>query len=250
MTAETPENDIVSIRGVCKEFDLHGMTVQALSDISLDIRSGEYLSVMGPSGSGKSTLFNMIGALDRPTRGEVSIGGVSLASLTRPRLAAFRNSHIGYIFQSFNLLPSLTALRNVALPLMFAGRSTADAEGKAADVLERVGLGHRLHHRPGELSGGQQQRVAIARALANDPMIILGDEPTGNLDLQTGEQIIELLATLSREQGVTIITATHDYKMLSTSDRVVWIADGRIESIERREDLEIRVGTIDGSETF
>jgi putative ABC transport system ATP-binding protein len=240
------DNTIIRLRGVTKEYRLHGITVSALRQIDLDVVAGEYLSVMGPSGSGKSTLFNMIGALDRPTAGAISIGGTDLARLSSEELAFFRNNYIGYVFQSFNLLPSLTALRNVALPILFKGVAPRDAEVRAAATLERVGLGHRLHHRPDELSGGQQQRVAIARALANDPIIILADEPTGNLDLHTGEQIIAMLAELSRAQGVTVITATHDHKMLASSDRVVWVKDGEIARVERRENLNIRLGSIDG----
>ena len=246
----TSDGSIVQLRGVDKDFNLHGQTVHALADIDLEVIEGEYLSVMGPSGSGKSTLFNMIGALDRPSAGSVSISGVDLSELSSLELAFFRNNYIGYVFQNFNLLPSLTALRNVALPVLFSGASPKRAEERGAAVLDQVGLGERLHHRPHELSGGQQQRVAIARALANDPMIILADEPTGNLDLKTGEQIIQILSRLSQEHGVTVITATHDHKMLASSDRVVWISDGRIARIERRENLDIRVGSIDGSSTF
>jgi putative ABC transport system ATP-binding protein len=249
MNEAQPGNAIIRIRKVGKVFNLAGHTVHALRDVDLDVIAGEYLSVMGPSGSGKSTLFNMIGALDKPSSGEVDIGGIKLSTLTSGQLAYFRNNYIGYVFQSFNLIPSLTALRNVALPLLFAGLSSKAAEAKAGAVLEQVGLGHRFHHRPGELSGGQQQRVAIARALANDPLIILADEPTGNLDLHTGEQIIGLLAALSREHGVTVVSATHDHKMLASSDRVVWISDGAIARVERRENLNIRVGSIDGSTT-
>jgi len=243
-------NTLVKVRGVDKEFRMRGLTVKALKDINMDIFQGEYLSVMGPSGSGKSTLFNMIGALDKPSTGEVSIGGIDLARLSSGQLSFFRNNYIGYVFQSFNLLPSLTALRNVALPVLFSGKSPKEAEERAAEVLTQVGLGERLNHRPDELSGGQQQRVAIARALANHPMIILADEPTGNLDLHTGEQIIEILFTLVKEHGVTVITATHDHKMLASSDRVVWITDGSIARIEKRADLNIKVGSIDGSSTF
>ena len=233
-----------------KEFRMRGESVWALRDIDLDVYKGEYLSVMGPSGSGKSTLFNMIGALDRPSTGEVSIGGVDLSALSSLELAFFRNNYIGYIFQSFNLLPSLTALKNVALPILFKGVPPGPAEERAADVLRQVGLAERLHHRPDELSGGQQQRVAIARALANEPMIILADEPTGNLDLKTGQQIIELLSALSDQHAVTVISATHDHKMLASSHRVVWIRDGGIARVEKRENLQIRVGSIDGSTTF
>jgi putative ABC transport system ATP-binding protein len=199
---------------------------------------------MGPSGSGKSTLFNMIGALDRPTSGTVKVAGVVLNRLTSRELAYFRGKHIGYIFQQFNLLPAYHAVANVAMPLIFNGWEQDRAEARARQILERVGLGERLHHRPDELSGGQQQRVAIARALANEPAIVLADEPTGNLDLHTGEEIINLLAELSRELGVTVISATHDHKMLATSDRILWIKDGAKERLERRQDLKIRVGTV------
>ena len=250
MTEGKTDTAVVSIRGVHKEFRMHGQVVHALKNIDLDIVKGEYLSVMGPSGSGKSTLFNMIGALDRPSSGAVSISGIDLSGLTSLQLAFFRNNYIGYVFQSFNLLPSLTALRNVALPILFKGVSHEEAEARATEVLTQVGLGERLHHRPDELSGGQQQRVAIARALANEPMIILADEPTGNLDLHTGEQIIEILSGLTSKHGVTVVSATHDHKMLATSDRVVWISEGQIARVEKRENLTIKVGRIDGSSTF
>ena len=239
---------IITIKDVNKQFDLQGNTVYALKDICLEIFQGEYISVMGPSGSGKSTLFNMIGALDKPTSGSVSIKDVDLTSLSSSQLSHFRNNYIGYVFQSFNLLPAMSALQNVSLPILLTGVSQREAEHKAKEVLDQVGLGDRINHRPDELSGGQQQRVAIARALANEPMIILADEPTANLDLKTGEQIIEILSSLSREKGVTIVTATHDHKMLASSDRVVWISDGKIARVERREDLNIKIGSIDGEE--
>ncbi|MBU1910179.1 MAG: ABC transporter ATP-binding protein [Verrucomicrobia bacterium] len=235
---------LIEIRGVNKVFDLGKIQVQALRDMNLDIYRGEYLSIMGPSGSGKSTLFNMIGALDRPTSGTVTIAGVSLASLSSRELAFFRGKHIGYIFQSFNLLPAYNALDNVAMPLIFNGCEQARAQDRSREILERVGLGNRVTHRPDELSGGQQQRVAIARALANEPAIVLADEPTGNLDLHTGEEIIQLLSELSRQMGVTVISATHDHKMLATSDRILWIKDGRQDRLERREALNIRVGAV------
>ena len=235
---------LIEIRGVNKVFDLGKIKVHALRDMSLEIFRGEYLSIMGPSGSGKSTLFNMIGALDRPTSGTVTIAGVDLASLSSRELAFFRGKHIGYVFQTFNLLPAYSALDNVAMPLVFNGADQERAQSRAKEILERVGLGHRLTHRPDELSGGQQQRVAIARALANEPAIVLADEPTGNLDLHTGEEIIQLLSELSRSMGVTVISATHDHKMLATSDRILWIKDGRQDRLERREDLNIRVGAV------
>lgn len=222
-------------------------TVQALRGVSISINRGEYISIMGPSGSGKSTLFNMIGGLDKPSEGKVYIDEVDIAQLDAYELAWMRCRKIGYIFQTFNLIPVMTALENVMLPMIFAGMNTADAQDKAADILKRVELGHRLMNKPQEMSGGQQQRVAIARAFANDPAIILADEPTGNLDLNTGKLIIELLRTLNKESGVTIISATHDHKMLAVSDRIFWIRDGRCDKIQRREDLKIAEGTIEGA---
>ena len=236
---------IIQCRDLAKIYRMGGQDVYALRDMDLDIFKGEYLSVMGPSGSGKSTLFNMVGALDRPSRGVVTIAGIDITSLSSPQLAYIRNRHIGYIFQAFNLIPALTALRNVMLPLLFGGLATHDAQTRATQVLEEVGLGHRLHHRPGEMSGGQQQRVAIARALAMNPTIILADEPTANLDLHTGEDIINTLRDLCDHHGVTVITATHDHKMLAKSDRILWIKDGTKDRLERREDLDIRVGKVE-----
>ncbi|MAE64993.1 MAG: ABC transporter [Phycisphaeraceae bacterium] len=217
----------------------------ALQCVSLDIRSGEYLSIMGPSGSGKTTLFNMIGGLDKPTSGKVFIDEVDIAQLDAYELAWLRCRKIGYIFQTFNVIPVMTSLENVMLPMVFAGRRADDARDRAADLLRLVGLGDRLKHKPPQLSGGQQQRVACARALANDPSIVLADEPTGNLDLRTGADLIELLHRLVEEKGVTVISATHDMKMLNVSDRVVWIRDGRIARTEDRADLDIRVGSVE-----
>jgi putative ABC transport system ATP-binding protein len=222
-----------------------GEVVWALRGVSLDVLSGEYLSIMGPSGSGKSTLFNMIGGLDAPTDGTVAVQGVKLAELNRVQQARFRNRCIGYIFQTYNLIPVMTALQNVAMPMLLGGMDVDAANKKASELLDAVGLGERLHHRPDELSGGQQQRVAIARGFANDPSIILADEPTGNLDTKTGEEIINRLSRLSKDRGVTIISATHDDKMLSVSDRVVSIRDGKVEKIELRSQLNIQVGSIE-----
>jgi putative ABC transport system ATP-binding protein len=236
---------IIRCRGLTKTYRMGGQEVHALRAMDLDIFRGEYLSVMGPSGSGKSTLFNMIGALDRPTSGTVTIAGVDLTTQTPLELAYFRNQHIGYIFQAFNLIPSLTALRNVMLPLLFSGLDNAAAQKRATEVLQEVGLGHRLHHRPDEVSGGQQQRIAIARALAMEPTIVLADEPTANLDLHTGEEIINILRGLRDHHGVTVITATHDYKMLDVSDRILWIRDGAQDRLEHRRDLDIRVGKVE-----
>jgi len=236
---------LIKISHVNKTFRLARTVVHALKDITLDVHRGEYLSVMGPSGSGKTTLFNMIGALDRPTSGEIEVAAVRLTELTARQLAHFRGNHIGYVFQAYNLLPAYDAVTNVSMPLLFSGQSPEDAAGRAKEVLERVGLADRLDHKPDELSGGQQQRVAIARALANDPAIILADGPTANLDLHTGEEIIQLLAGLSEELGVTVVSATHDHKMLAASDRILWIKDGAVDRLERREDLDIRVGKVE-----
>jgi putative ABC transport system ATP-binding protein len=233
---------------VTKTFQLGKVEVHALQGVDLEIAAGNYMSIMGPSGSGKSTLFNMIGGLDKPTSGKVFIDEVDIAQLDAYELAWLRCRKIGYIFQTFNIIQVMTALENVTLPMIFAGLNNNSAVEKGIQLLELVGLGDRFRHKPFELSGGQQQRVAVARALANDPAIILADEPTGNLDLTTGEEIISLLKQLSQERKVTVISATHDIKMLNVSDQVVWIRDGRIHRIEDREELSISVGTIDTRE--
>ena len=242
------EHNIVRTKDVRRVYRMGTEEVHALRGIDLTIREGEYISIMGPSGSGKSTLFNMVGGLDKPTSGSVYIDEVDVAELDAYELAWLRCRKIGYIFQSFNIIPVMTALENVTLPMVFAGMSTDEARDKGVALLENVGLGERVLHRPFELSGGQQQRVAIARAMANDPAIILADEPTGNLDLSTGKEIIDMLKRMNDEYEVTIITATHDMKMLAASDRIVWIRDGRVDRIERREDLDINVGDIGGDD--
>ena len=235
---------VVSARDVHRVYEMTAGSTVALGGVTLDIYGGEYLSIMGPSGSGKSTFFNMIGGLDKPTSGKVFIDEVDIAQLDAYELAWLRCRKIGYIFQTFNLVPVMTCLENVMLPMVFAGLTADDAREKAARVLAKVGLGERLKHKPPQLSGGQQQRVACARALANDPAIILADEPTANLDGKTGEDIIYLLKQLCDENGVTIVSATHDMKMISVSDRVVWIRDGKCDRVENREDLDIKVGEI------
>lgn len=239
---------VVRTKNLTKEFILGGAVLKALDNVNLDIYKGEYISIMGPSGSGKTTLFNMIGGLDRATSGTVFIDEVDIAQLDATELAWLRCRKIGYIFQTFNLIPVMTALENVTLPMIFAGVFIDEAIERGIKLLELVGLGNRLHHKPSELSGGQQQRVAIARALANNPAIILADEPTGNLDLKTGKEIIMLLKELNKKEKVTIISATHDLKMLDVSDRIVWIRDGKIERIEERKDVEVAVGAIEGEE--
>ena len=242
----TEVSSIVRTKEVRKVYRMGAEEVHALRGVNLNVHTGEYLSIMGPSGSGKSTLFNMVGGLDKPSSGSVYIDEVDVAELDAYELAWLRCRKIGYIFQSFNLIPVMSALENVTLPMVFAGLSSDEARDKGVGLLEKVGLGERVLHRPFELSGGQQQRVAIARAMANDPSIILADEPTGNLDLSTGKEIIDMLKAMQSEFGVTIITATHDMKMLAASDRIVWIRDGRVDRIERREDLDINIGDIGG----
>ena len=254
MTADAPDSkaaanpdqreEIVRTIDVVKEYRMGEEVVRVLKGVSLTIFKGEYISIMGPSGSGKSTLFNAIGGLDKPTSGKVFIDEVDIAQLDALELAWLRCRKIGYIFQTFNLIPVMSALENVMLPMVFAGLNNSDAQEKAATILRRVDLGHRLFNKPSQLSGGQQQRVAIARAFANDPAIILADEPTGNLDLGTGKAIIELLRQMNKERGVTVISATHDFKMLDVSDRIIWIRDGNIDRIERREDVKIQTGEI------
>lgn len=237
---------VVRVRDVKRTFEVGGQPVHALRGIDLDIKRGEYISIMGPSGSGKSTLFNMVGGLDKPTAGTVFIDEVDVAQLDAFELAWMRCRKIGYIFQTFNLIPVMTAYENITLPMIFAGATLDEQLERGRKLLDAVGILHRMNNKPSQLSGGQQQRVAIARALANDPAIILADEPTGNLDQKTGKEIIDLLKRLNRESGVTVITATHDDKMLDVSDRIVWIEDGRIDKIRRREDVDITVGTVEG----
>jgi len=237
---------IVQVRGVDKIYKSGTEKVYALRGIDLDIYTGEYLAIMGPSGSGKSTLFNMIGALDKPTNGEITVGGVSLPKLSSRQLAYFRGKHIGYVFQAYNLIPALTAVENVMLPITFSGVDDATARARAIEVLEFVELGHRLDHTPGQLSGGQQQRVAIARALANKPAILLADEPTANLDQVTGAKIIQIFKELSVKFGVTIISATHDHRMLAISDRIVWVKQGQVDKIKKASEMHIDLGSIGG----
>ena len=231
----------VEVRDLHKYYVLKGETIKALQGVNLEVPRGEYLSIMGPSGSGKTTLFNMVGGIDRPTRGRVYIDGVDVSKLDAYELAWLRCRKIGYIFQTFNLIPVLTAMENVMLPMIFAGVGREERFRRGREILEEVGLGDRLHHKPAELSGGQQQRVAVARALANRPVIVLADEPTGNLDLETGLEIITLLRELNKAEGVTVIAATHDLKMLDVSDRIVYLRDGRVDRLETRAEVYVRV---------
>ncbi|MCG3147140.1 MAG: putative ABC transporter ATP-binding protein YknY [Verrucomicrobiae bacterium] len=237
---------IIRTRAVTKHYRKGEVVTQALRGVTCEIRRGEFISVMGPSGSGKSTFFNVIGALSTPTAGRVLIDEVDVAQLSNDELAYVRCKKIGYVFQSYNLVTAMTALENVMTPMLFAGVIPDEARTRGMKLLGRVGLAEKWFHQPKQLSGGQQQRVAIARALANRPRILLCDELTANLDLQTGEAIIQLLVELNKQDGVTIICATHDYRMLDKSDRIFWIRDGVIDRIENRADLKISTGTIGG----
>ncbi len=201
---------IVQVRNVSKRFARDGFEIVALDHVTLDIQPGEFLALMGPSGSGKSTLLNLLAGIDRCTEGEVDVLGTDLARLKESQLAAWRNSHIGFIFQTFNLIPVLTAFENVELPLLLTRLSRAERRKNVETALELVGLADRMHHQPRQLSGGQEQRVAIARAIVTDPDLILADEPTGNLDARSGEEILNILSTLNRELDKTVVMVTHD----------------------------------------
>ena len=227
-----------------KSYVMKEVVTEALRGVDVEIYDAEFISVMGPSGSGKSTFFNMIGALDRPSTGRVFIDEVDVAQLTAEELAYVRCHKIGYIFQSYNLVQYMTALENVTTPMVFGGVMPDESRQRGMDLLELVGLGDRWHHRPLEMSGGQQQRVAIARSLANQPTVLLCDEPTANLDLHTGQEILDVLRQLNVEKGVTIICATHDHRMMDMCDRLMWIRDGEIERIARRDEVHVEVGSI------
>jgi len=220
------------IRELTKEYVLGGETVRALHGISLEIPDGDYVAVMGPSGSGKSTLLNLLGCLDRPTSGSILLGHDDVSRLNDSQLSQIRASRIGFVFQSYNLIPQLTVLENIEVPLYYRGRLAANDRRRCRELAEMVGLGDRLRHRPTQLSGGQQQRVAIARSLVNDPYFILADEPTGNLDSVTTEEILGLLGRFN-DQGKTIIMVTHEGNVGQRAKRIVRLLDGQIESDER-----------------
>lgn len=218
---------ILSVRNVVKIYELGSIEVPALRGVTLKIEKGSFVTIMGPSGSGKSTLMNIIGCLDRPTEGTVEIEGVETTKMDRSQLAYVRNKKIGFIFQSFNLLPRMSALDNVMLPFLYSDQPKNHHRKKALKILQSVGLEHRITHKPNELSGGQKQRVAIARALVNDPAIILADEPTGNIDSRSGLEIMALLQKLN-DEGMTILMVTHDRSIAQHSDRIIYISDGKI----------------------
>lgn len=231
-----------------RHYVMNEVVTEALRGVNVEIYTGEFITVMGPSGSGKSTFFNMIGGLDSPTSGRVFIDEVDVAQLTAVELAFLRCRKIGYIFQNYNLIQYMTALENVTTPMAFGAVPADESRERGMNLLEVVGLADRWFHRPIEMSGGQQQRVAIARSMANNPQILLCDEPTANLDLKTGREILEILQKLNKEHGVTIICATHDYRMMDMCDRLIWIRDGQVERIARRDEVHIEIGTINNEE--
>jgi putative ABC transport system ATP-binding protein len=229
----TSPETIADLRDVHRHYVMGEQVVRALNGISLRVDRGEYVAIMGRSGSGKSTLLNVLGCLDRPTSGEYLLGGKDVARLRDAELSALRGRSIGFIFQSFNLIPQLTVVENLEVPLFYQGKIGAASRKKAEQLAARVGLEGRLTHRPNELSGGQQQRVAIARALMNDPLFLLADEATGNLDTSTEQEILNLLDELRRE-GMTVVVVTHNPKVAERAERIVWLADGVVESDQRK----------------
>ena len=237
-----PEKEwVIVTRGIKREYDMGGEIVRALRGVDLAVRRNEYVAIMGPSGSGKSTLMNVIGCLDTPNAGEYWLNGLLVSKMSDDELARVRNREIGFVFQTFNLLPRATALHNVELPLVYAGVPSDERKRRATEALERVQLGDRVLHRPNELSGGQRQRVAIARALVNRPSILLADEPTGNLDSQTSEEIMRVFETLA-ESGQTVIMVTHEPDIAAHARRVVVLRDGIVASDEHRDRFTAKLG--------
>jgi putative ABC transport system ATP-binding protein len=228
VTAAHERGAAVRAVDVTRTYELEGLSVPALRGVSFTIEAGDYVAIVGPSGSGKSTLMHLLGGLDRPSSGRLLIGGRDVTELSAHELAALRNTTIGFVFQSFHLLPRTSAVDNVALPLVYRGVRAAQRRARAAAMLGRVGLSHRLSHRPNQMSGGEQQRVAIARALVTDPAILLADEPTGNLDTATGQSVLELLEALNREQRVAVVIVTHDRDVAARADRQIVMRDGLI----------------------
>ncbi|MBP6989328.1 ABC transporter ATP-binding protein [Candidatus Shapirobacteria bacterium] len=227
---EKSKKIVLQTKEVTKEYKMGGVVVKALQGVSLSIHDGEFVAIIGPSGSGKSTLMHIIGCLDIPTSGEVLLDGHQVGKMNERSLAEIRNKKIGFVFQSFNLLPKTSAIENVALPLLYNGTSEEDSQRLAKEALSMVGLGERLDHHPNQLSGGQQQRVAIARALVTNPTIILGDEPTGNLDSKSGKEVMEIFHSL-HHQGKTIVLITHDPKVAQQAERSIWLQDGQIKKV-------------------
>lgn len=234
--SNSSENKIIKLDDIRREYQMGDETINALDGVSLDIGENDYVAIMGPSGSGKSTLMNILGCLDTPSAGDYTLNGVNVSLMDDNELASVRNREIGFVFQTFNLLPRSTALENVALPLIYAGKTKSDRNAIAGKVLEQVGLGDRLSHKPNELSGGQRQRVAVARALVNNPSIILADEPTGNLDTKTSYEIMGLFEDLHK-QGHTIILVTHEEDIAAYAHTIIRLRDGNVETIEDNQDI-------------
>ncbi|MBI2650833.1 ABC transporter ATP-binding protein [Candidatus Woesearchaeota archaeon] len=219
---------MIQLENVWKIYKMGNVEVNALQGLNLDIKEGEFVAIMGPSGSGKSTAVNMIGCLDVPTKGKITLENHDISKLSESELAQIRGRKIGFIFQQFNLIPTLTALENVMLPMIFQGVGENERMEKATKLLELVGLGDRIYHKPSELSGGEQQRVAIARSLANDPEVVLADEPTGNLDSKTGANVLDFLEKLHRDERKTIVMVTHDQNLAKVAERIEFLKDGKI----------------------
>jgi len=236
MSSRTPGEPLVVAHGVEKQFLHEGTVVEVLRGVDLEIKQGEMVCVVGASGAGKSTLLHLLGTLDLPTKGSIEYGGRDVTKMTSAQLAAFRNETIGFVFQFHHLLPEFDALENVMMPGLIRGQSRGQLEKRARALLEEVGLGHRLAHRPGELSGGEQQRVALARALVRDPKLVLADEPTGNLDSNTSDSIHKLLFSLNESRGTTFLIVTHSRDLASRMPRVVAMSDGRVQRDERRDE--------------
>lgn len=223
-------HSLIELKDVSKSFGKGDARVHVLNDIDLSLQTGEMVAMLGASGAGKSTMLHIMGGLDRPTSGKVFYKGDDIYSMGNGKLSTFRNRDLGFVFQSHHLLPEFTALENVMMPSMIAGRNRNEAKEKSLSILEKVGLGHRWHHKSGELSGGEQQRVAVARSLVMDPTIVLADEPTGNLDSKTGDEVFELMMELNRSMGITLVMVTHNEKLASRLGRQIVVKDGRIAS--------------------
>jgi putative ABC transport system ATP-binding protein len=221
---------MITMKNITKTYEMGTQTVHALRGVDLQLREGEFVAIMGPSGSGKSTLMNIIGCLDIPTGGTYTLDGIDVSQISDDEQARIRNRRIGFVFQQFNLLPRTPAVKQVALPLMYSGLGRSERLRRAEEALQMVGLGERIDHRPDELSGGQQQRVAIARALVTEPAIVLADEPTGNLDSQSGIEVMEIFKRLHRDHGITLILITHDQEVADQTERTIWIRDGVVVS--------------------
>lgn len=238
---------LIDLTDVRRMYDLGEVQVHALHSVTLKIELGEYVALIGPSGSGKSTLMNTLGCLDRPTHGSYLLAGQEVVKMTRDERALIRNRELGFVFQNFNLLNRTTALENVELPLLYCrGISSRERRERAKQMLDKVGLGSRLHHHPSQLSGGQQQRVAIARALVNDPSILMADEPTGNLDSRTSREVIDLFRRLNEEQNITVILVTHDQNVARNAERTIVLRDGRV--VEDTTDFERAIRTLHGDD--